>query len=228
MLVLALATACSYAPGAAPVRAMRAAPRPVAMVASWYDAGVRLDGVDLETENAALKEELERLRAQLEAQTTAEAEESAPTAAPAAAPVTERRSGMLQDMGRGIVTAAKKATAIPDEAEVAKDVSTAVALLSGVGAFAAMGATVAELDADLLALGLGASAAVIAEEDEGLAGRSLRAVGKVATPVLKTTAEAAKTAADYAEENDLGWKARALLEMGVEAAVRSVKKAPKA
>ena len=118
--------------------------------------------------------------------------------------------------------ATTKATEIPEDG-VEKDVGTAIALLTVRVLSPAMGGEIASIDADVLALAAGAAAAVVADEDTGIAGRTLRGVGNVATPVLKVSAQAAEGVGKWIDENQIGWKARAVLEIGVEAAVRKVK-----
>ena len=173
---------------------------------------VAAPSVDLEAENARLKAEIDSLKSQLPAPKPAKKPRPASTG-----------GGLVQS----IQNKAREATDISDEEAVRRDVGTAAAAVGAAGTLAVLGADLLSVDADLLALGLGASAAVVAEEDEGVAGRSLRAVGSVASPVLKTTASAVGKAADYAEENELGLKAQAIGEIVLESLVRKIRGVPK-
>ena len=167
----------------------------ISAVASWYDSGARLDVAEV---NGVV----------------------VPTSVAAKVGVTIEE--LVTKTAAKTAAAATKATEIPEDG-VEKDVGTAIALLTGAGSLAAMGGEIASIDADILALAAGAAAAVVADEDTGIAGRTLRGVGNVATPVLKVSAQAAEGVGKWIDENQIGWKARAVLEIGVEAAVRKVK-----
>ena len=167
----------------------------ISAVASWYDSGTRLNTADMK--GVVVPTTIgDDVRAKVGATIATLADKTA--------------------------AAATKATEIPEDG-VEKDVGTAIALLTGAGSLAAMGGEIASIDADVLALAAGAAAAVVADEDTGIAGRTLRGVGNVATPVLKVSAQAAEGVGKWIDENQIGWKARAVLEIGVEAAVRKVK-----
>ena len=95
-----------------------------------------------------------------------------------------------------------------------------VGALAGAGTLAALGFDIASLDLDFLVVLFGAGAAVLAEDDKGVVGSTLRGIGNVATPVINATVTTAPKVAEYAEEKELGLYAQAITEIGVEAAVR--------
>jgi len=119
---------------------------------------------------------------------------------------------------------------ISEDSKVAQDVSNAVALVGGLAALAGLGLEVGVAERAELAIVLGTMASVAADTDQGVVGQSMRAVGKVSSPILKVGSEAGKAAVKYSDEQDLGWKARAVFELSAEAAVRKmmgVEKPPK-
>ena len=125
--------------------------------------------------------------------------------------------GGLLVKAKAVAEAVKTAAPINADEVVKKDVGTAVGLIAGLGAAAAVGVDLASIDLDILAAGVGITAAVLAEEDEGIVGSSLRAVGNVANPVFNATSSAAQAAGEFYEEKEVGWYARAVAELGFEA-----------
>ena len=137
----------------------------------------------------------------------------------------ESKGGFLVSV-RAASEAIKEAVPINSDEQVVKDVGNAVGLVAGAGALAAIGLDLASLDLDLLVLGVGAGAAVLAEEDEGIAGSALRAIGTLTNPILNATAKTAKAAVDYSEEKELGWYAKAAALISLEWGSRKVRGLP--
>jgi len=202
------AAASAVRPTSTEAAVAEAVPPSAAPVDSWFDAGVRLEATP--EERAAL------VRAAYETQVAAE------KAAKELATLRAARAGLW------LADRLTPNAPIASDEEIAKDVGNAVGLLTGAGTVAALGLDVASLDADMLALTVGVGAAVVAEEDTGVVGSTFRTVGNVASPVIKVTSSVASKTAAFAKEKELGWKARALLEIGVESVVRQARGATKA
>jgi len=215
-------------------------------VKSWYDAGIRLAGDAAAAPAPPSADENELMMALLRAKArdgraelmqlgrAIEVAEEAGVAADSDAMVQARefvkaKGGIFMKVtatASKVAEAVKEAVPIAGEAQVAKDVANAVGLLAGAGTAAALGFDLASLDIDFLVLAFGAGAAVIAEEDEGFVGSSLRAIGNIANPVFNVTATTAQAAATYSEKNEIGWKAQAIGLLGIEAIVRKVRGIP--
>lgn len=212
---------------------------PADTVVSWYDQGLRLRSdapavdiapaaPDADVAEQQLTQALIRAqgprggRAELvELGNAIQAAELAGVGAAADAMLEAREfvasKGGLLVKAKAVAEAVKTAAPINADEVVKKDVGTAVGLIAGLGAAAAVGVDLASIDLDILAAGVGITAAVLAEEDEGIVGSSLRAVGNVANPVFNATSSAAQAAGEFYEEKEVGWYARAVAELGFEA-----------
>ena len=97
--------------------------------------------------------------------------------------VADTAAKAAESVGKAI----KGAAPISDDEQVAKDVAGVVGALAGAGTLAALGFDIASLDLDFLVVLFGAGAAVLAEDDKGVVGSTLRGIGNVATPVINAT-----------------------------------------
>ena len=164
--------------------------RELPAVTSWFDFGVRLDGLEPDAG------EIESTVAQ-----AAEADGNEVVAAD----------------GNKVAEAEKK-----EPISVSAEASLAAGAISALGVLGIDIASVGVVENMDAALFVGA--AVMANVDaDNAAGAALRTVGNVTTEVVSvTTKEVIKPTAKFYVENEVGLKSRALLELGIEALIKTI------